>query len=573
MANPLGSKDPSDFLKNVGNLDEAMNSNTSQKWLDRPTPDKPATERWTWKGIEDRAQVEIDEAIQAKIDAQSARDDAQAIAETLAAVKIYRTYAFAQADLANLDEGENVEINQDETTDGLRTRYVVVSGALSDKTILSTVVAVSSTPLADTAAWEDIPALTSTPATISNSLNTVAQKLAKRTKKLQNDFASIDPQYFVKQTSAAGVGVLPSGDASDLPAQLPADGWLVRFDEDLGAPVWYDRASSEWKQFGSGAGAMFEIYPHNGPIETIQVGSIPANGQQWFAETYPDAAAGIEAGNQFVVSELLWQTGVSSNPDAYKGCWSSGGTDGQGRRWYRAPKLNRDGSYRAPFLRGSEVDVDAGKIITDQLQKHWHASGDAPDTVPSYRSAAPAGSGNYPAYPLTSLPGISLTSTKYIPDGGGNPRVGDETHPRYHGVIMCIRMFGAVSNPGSLDAAQLATDLGIVDAKVQSLEGAVEAAISTKELLWSGTASSGSVTLSRSLVSGETLAVVFTVSSVQHPSTPALYFASDAAWPAKCAFTGAMPAYIGGTLTISGTSATVAVSSGAITSIYAIKGA
>ena len=46
MVNPIGSQDPADFKINVGNLDKAMNDQTSQSWTDRFGVD-----RLTWFGI------------------------------------------------------------------------------------------------------------------------------------------------------------------------------------------------------------------------------------------------------------------------------------------------------------------------------------------------------------------------------------------------------------------------------------------------------------------------------------------------------------------------------------------
>lgn len=54
MVNPIGSQDPADFKVNVGNLDKAMNDQTSQSWTDRFGAD-----RLTWFGIETKTNEAI----------------------------------------------------------------------------------------------------------------------------------------------------------------------------------------------------------------------------------------------------------------------------------------------------------------------------------------------------------------------------------------------------------------------------------------------------------------------------------------------------------------------------------
>lgn len=54
MVNPIGSQDPADFKVNVGNLDKAMNDQTSKSWTDRFGVD-----RFTWFGIESKTNEAI----------------------------------------------------------------------------------------------------------------------------------------------------------------------------------------------------------------------------------------------------------------------------------------------------------------------------------------------------------------------------------------------------------------------------------------------------------------------------------------------------------------------------------
>lgn len=212
-------------------------------------------------------------------------------------------------------------------------------------------------------------------------------------------------------------------------------------------------------------GHMFQLVEHNGPVETIPQGCIPANGQKIYQNSYPVQYDKIIAGHQFVVSEVLWNTGTTENPDAYKGCWSLGGEDEFGK-WIRVPKLNADVDYRAPFLRGSEIGVDAGTIVGDAIRNITGTLAMLPSMDIKAAAGAVAAVDVGPSYLGGAVAG------RYVKQTFAASRVvptADENRPRYHGVIMCIRMFGTVSNPGSVDADQLATQLGVVDAQVQTL--------------------------------------------------------------------------------------------------------
>lgn len=130
--NPLGSQDPRDLFDNAQNLDRAVNSLTTEEWIDRFG--KP---RKTWSGIEKKAQFEIAEAVSDataeaegyRSEARDARDDAIAAASATGPQQFYST--FAQA-LANAAGGKRlVEVSQDESRDGARTRYWAEAGSLT----------------------------------------------------------------------------------------------------------------------------------------------------------------------------------------------------------------------------------------------------------------------------------------------------------------------------------------------------------------------------------------------------------------------------------------------------------
>lgn len=124
--NPIGSAAVKDLYDNAENLDTAINSPTSDTWTDRLGVERP-----TWRGIDARANVQIERASDAADLAELARDDARAAAVAAGPIKFYGNYAQAQADIGNRLEGDTVEVSQDETRAGARTRYKVQSGALS----------------------------------------------------------------------------------------------------------------------------------------------------------------------------------------------------------------------------------------------------------------------------------------------------------------------------------------------------------------------------------------------------------------------------------------------------------
>src|SRR5690606_9018905 len=58
-------------------------------------------------------------------------------------------------------------------------------------------------------------------------------------------------------------------------------------------------------------------------------------------------------------------------------------------------------------------------------------------------------------------------------DASGDVRTDTYTHPNSVSGVWCIQAFGSVVNPGSVDAAQLASDLAALDAAFQALSATV----------------------------------------------------------------------------------------------------
>lgn len=135
--NPVGSATVKDLYDNAENLDVAINSQTAGEWTDRL-----GNARQTWKGIEDKAEIDIAASASAAAASASAaaagyrdetlaaRNDAQAAASAIGPVKFFDTKAQADAAIGTLANGDIIEISQDETRAGARTRYKVQAGAL-----------------------------------------------------------------------------------------------------------------------------------------------------------------------------------------------------------------------------------------------------------------------------------------------------------------------------------------------------------------------------------------------------------------------------------------------------------
>lgn len=182
------------------------------------------------------------------------------------------------------------------------------------------------------------------------------------------------------------------------------------------------------------------------PMRTsIPAGQIPADGQTVSRATFPDLAAMVAAGTVPVVSEADWQADPLK-----RGCY----TLGDGSTTIRIPDLNGKsaGSVGAVFLRGdgSRSAGTNGLLQPDVVGPHTH-------TTPMF-----AGAGQAPTW--SSGGGASATYTVTNANG-----IGPETRPLNVTGAWTIQAFGAVTNPGSVDAAQLASDYAVLNAAFQTV--------------------------------------------------------------------------------------------------------
>ena len=259
----------------------------------------------------------------------------------------------------------------------------------------------------------------------------------------------------VVETAATGAALLPSGTTAQRPDPTlhPSD-LLVRGNTDTGKPEWYNRAKSAWQPFGDAGGELFNYAWHNGPRSSIDVGRVATDGQQLLLLTHPDVCQAIWAGKQHAVDESEWQSDPSK-----RNCWSRG----DGTSWVRVPDLNAAvaGTGKPFYLRGGSDALNAtsvGDAMREIVGETGAGTGsNANGVFQLKRSYSGAGQNSQTCYVN------EFKASRVVP-------VADEFRVKTAYGVWTVRVFTEVSNTGALDAGQLATQLGVVDAKAQALD-------------------------------------------------------------------------------------------------------
>ncbi|WP_241047420.1 phage tail protein [Achromobacter xylosoxidans] len=193
---------------------------------------------------------------------------------------------------------------------------------------------------------------------------------------------------------------------------------------------------------------------------SIPAGRIPADGQTISRATFPDLAAMVVAGTVPIATESDWLADPRN-----RGCY----TLGDGSTTIRVPDLNgrSTGSLGRVFLSGDGTDSNGawGVIQRDQFQKHQHYINIKTGSSGSTGFGTSAfGSGVDSQY-------STVNDAIRFDSAVGDPRTGNKTHPQNVTGVWTIQAFGAVTNPGAADAAQLASDYAALNAAVQANEG------------------------------------------------------------------------------------------------------
>lgn len=199
---------------------------------------------------------------------------------------------------------------------------------------------------------------------------------------------------------------------------------------------------------------------------SIPAGYAPADGQLLSRATFPDAWAGIQAGNVPTVADGTWL----STP-IERGKY----TAGDGATLFRLPDYNGKsaGSLGAVFMRGDGAlsAAVAGAIQPDALQNITGESSTFPTggTQPTSANGAfrTNGRGGVP----TGIAGGGGWGTASVDfDASRVARTASETRPLSVTGCWIIKIFGSVTNPGSADAVQLASDYAALIVRTTALE-------------------------------------------------------------------------------------------------------
>lgn len=267
------------------------------------------------------------------------------------------------------------------------------------------------------------------------------------------------PDGYPVQDSKTGAVQLPSGTTAQRPVS-PAEG-TMRYNTTLSRFEGF--YAGQWAQVGGDSLPLFTVFwvPKR---SAVPAGFVVADGQVLSRATYPDAWAGVNAGTVPIASEAAW-----SGSAVYRGCY----TTGDGSSNFRVPDYNgvSSGSLGAMFLRGDGAKSAGtdGLIQASQNLEHLHnLSTDATAVAGSsqHTSAATGGTAGNSANRLQYLGNDSSGNYPLYASLSGQNVGGTEARPMSVTGCWAVKLFGAVINPGSMDAAQIASDLANLTAVV-----------------------------------------------------------------------------------------------------------
>ncbi|WP_257542557.1 phage tail protein [Sphingobium sp. CFD-1] len=263
----------------------------------------------------------------------------------------------------------------------------------------------------------------------------------------------------VAKTSATGAAVIPVGTEAQRPGS-PTNGQF-RYNSDTNQFEGYQ--NGVWGQVGGGS-PLFSVmwWPQR---SAIPAGFVAADGQTLNRLTYPDAWAGILAGNVPTVADATW----NSTPTE-RGKF----TVGNGTSTFRLPDYNGkfSGSLGALFLRGDGTlsATIAGAIQQDAMQNITGtispSSGSGLGSSVENSTGAfgrGAAKGLFPTFGNSNGFDINFDASRVA-------RTATETRPLNVTGCWVIKLFGAVVNVGSADAAQLASDYANLVAALNQLD-------------------------------------------------------------------------------------------------------
>lgn len=252
------------------------------------------------------------------------------------------------------------------------------------------------------------------------------------------------------------------------PATEPRTFTRLRFGSSKAWGPWFEMARiADAKLFASqnALPVTYVSWWHN--RSSIPAGSMPGDGQLISRETFPDITQAVLTGIVPVVPEADWLADPLKR-GAY--------TLGDGTTTIRVPDYNGKsaGTLGRVFLSGDGLNSAgaSGVIQRDAQQAVVGSAGlvQWANGVPSATGAFKLGSIGQGSFAATgALSGYSNLQL----DTSLTVRTAAENRPQSMTGCFVIKAFGVVVNPGSADAAQLATDYAVLNAAVQSLSGRV----------------------------------------------------------------------------------------------------
>lgn len=201
--------------------------------------------------------------------------------------------------------------------------------------------------------------------------------------------------------------------------------------------------------------------------EAMWDGCVPADGQLLPRTLYPSALTAIQAGLVPVCTDAEWLADPTK-----RGCY----TLGDGSTNFRLPDYNgrSEGSIGTPVFRGDGKNAPAngmvqgdcireiqGRAVPKNSNGLWTLVGDFSGAFYPLAETAPVI--NYDGQTVTSSGGIGFAASRVVPTG-------PEVRMVNLGGCWAVRLFGAVQNVGSADAAALATAVATLTSRVTVLE-------------------------------------------------------------------------------------------------------
>jgi len=284
----------------------------------------------------------------------------------------------------------------------------------------------------------------------------------------QADAAAAQADAAAAQADAAAAqstadAALPIYQPGSIPTEDVGDIWVAG-----DGPYQWDSDEQEYAKVPMGDGKPI-LWIDIAPSRTaIAAGYAPLDGQELPRATYPDVWAAIDAGMVPVVDDEDWL----ADP-LLRGSYSRG----DGSTTFRLPDFNgqSSGSLGAVVLRGDGAlsAGAAGLIQRDALQ---NITGSV-TSIRSNRNSFGTTSGAFFKNGIENLPPAAGSSGATSLDGIGFDaslvaRTAEETRALSATVVWVVKLFGAVVNPGSADAAQLASDYAALAAQLASIETA-----------------------------------------------------------------------------------------------------